>query len=183
MTIKTNKPPAIFIHIPKTGGNSVRKWMLDNVPTAKAMFQGSYMKDHAPYSYIKKAIKQDHGLIFAVVRNPWDRVVSAYHYHKGKDRQGNDITFEQFVRTDMRAANRPQHLYVDQSVTILKLEDIREDFKVIQQYFNCYIDLPVLNKSNHYHYSEYYNDQTRMIVANKFKDDIDRYKYTYEQPI
>jgi hypothetical protein len=183
MTILTKSPPATFIHIPKTGGNSVRTWLLDNVPKSRAMFQHSFMKDHAPYSYIKKAIKDDRGLVFAVVRNPWSRVVSAYHYHKQRDRQGNYVTFDQFVELDMRAASRPQHLYVDQSVTILKLEQIEQDFKQIQDYFKCYIDLPVLNKSKHTHYSNYYNDHTKQIVADKFKRDIELYKYQYEQLI
>ena len=181
MTIMTRKPAATFIHIPKSAGNSVRDWLLTNVATSRAMFKKSYMKDHAPYSYIKKAKKNvDHGLVFAIVRNPWDRVLSAYHYHRGKDRYGNDIDFDTFVKTHMRAANRPQHEYVDDSVLILKLENITEDFKQIQEYFNVYKPLPIKNASQHGHYTEYYTDETRKIVADCFNIDIETYKYKYE---
>jgi len=180
MTIFVDNPRAIYIHIPKTGGNSIRSWMLSNVESAKGMFKGSFMEDHAPYSYIQKRIKEDHGLVFTVVRNPWARVVSAYHYHKGLDRKGNLIDFSTFVKTDMRSASRPQHMYVGKNTVILKLENIDEDFQQIQKYFNVWESLPVKNKSNHKHYTQYYNDETKEIVANKFKIDIIEYGYTYD---
>jgi hypothetical protein len=180
MTIFVNKPRAVFIHIPKTGGTSVRSWMLNNVPTAKAMFKNSFMKDHAPYSYIKKAINEDHGLVFAIVRNPWDRVVSAYHYHGKTDRQNNPCDFDTFVKTHMRSANRPQLDYFNPNALILRFENLENEFQQIQEYFNVWESLPFKNKSNHKHYSEYYTDETRQIVANRFKKDIEQYKYCYE---
>jgi len=180
MTIFVKDPRSTFIHIPKTGGSSVRHWMLNNVKTSRAMFKGSFMKDHAPYSYIRKAIKEDHGLVFAIVRNPWDRVVSAYHYHKCKDRQGNEVDFDTFVKTDMRAANRPQHKYMSDDTLVLKLENIEQEFQQIQEYFNVWEPLPIKNSSKHKHYTEYYTDETRQIVADRFKTDIERYKYWYE---
>jgi len=54
MTIFVDNPRAIYIHIPKTGGNSIRSWMLSNVESAKGMFKGSFMEDMHRIHIFKK---------------------------------------------------------------------------------------------------------------------------------
>lgn len=60
----------IFIHIPKAAGNSIKEAL--ELPG----------RGHLPwqYFYLVYPEKWDSYTKFAVVRNPWDRVVSAYHY-------------------------------------------------------------------------------------------------------
>ena len=65
----------IFIHIPKTGGKSVHRFFGTNWQDHKDISR--YAEELTPEtftSYYK----------FAVVRNPWNRLVSGYNYQKVK---------------------------------------------------------------------------------------------------
>ena len=64
----------IFIHVPKAAGTSIKKVL--NMPGA-----GHVAWVH--YAFCYREIWQQY-TSFAVVRNPWDRVVSAYHFAKMK---------------------------------------------------------------------------------------------------
>jgi hypothetical protein len=77
MTVLIKNPNAVFIHVPKNAGTSVSTWLrrhLDNSKTVK--------RKHDSYSEIQRKYGNDLGFSFAIVRNPWDRVVSSYFYNK-----------------------------------------------------------------------------------------------------
>jgi sulfotransferase famil protein len=89
----------IFIHIPKTGGKSVQRFFATNWQNHEDI--SCYAQDLEPRifkSYYK----------FAVVRNPWDRIVSDYNYQRKKrsqadhrlfihDERGNNRSFSQWL--------------------------------------------------------------------------------------
>lgn len=93
----------IFIHIPKTGGNSIqsilKEYSDDNITTYAKHQEGierfeiennkySYNK-HSNLTEYKKELEPElykSMLKFTVVRNPWDRMVSYYFSpHRGKE--------------------------------------------------------------------------------------------------
>ncbi|MEM9636068.1 MAG: sulfotransferase family 2 domain-containing protein [Pseudomonadota bacterium] len=85
--IETEAQNAIFIHIPKTGGISV----------AEGLF-GSHAAAHtALYTYLALygARRFDAMFKFAIVRNPWDRVVSAYHFMQAGGLTETDRAFSE----------------------------------------------------------------------------------------
>jgi len=71
--MKNSKHKCLFIHIPRTGGKTIRKTLkglIDTLPGDKG-FHGYLRTD----KYVKRYEKH---LKFAFVRNPWDRVASAF---------------------------------------------------------------------------------------------------------
>lgn len=132
---------------------------------------------------------------FAFVRNPWDRIVSCY-FQKIVTKKYPlfqacfDKDFEFFIdyinRLDVSKANA--HIRLQTKLIpvhlcdfIGKLDHFEEDLKYVTDVIG--IKMPLLsckNKSEHAHYSTYYNDRTRQIIAEKYKEDIDAFGFTFE---
>ena len=185
-----------FVHIPKTGGTSVARWMLDNIPgTIK------YSTDH----YSASMLLDKHpniDMLFTIVRNPWARVVSTYRFvfnptntQRISQKLDVDITpmpFDQFVYEGLDHKSNlwyntatPQTRWFDRNIhVVLRQETLAEDFKQIQEMFNCSVPLPHTNKHNHdnnQHYTLFYNDKTKKRVAELFGEDIERFKYEFDR--
>ena len=172
---------AIFIHIPKNAGNSIVKcfsWpevsyfhpQHDTVYDIKKKFPELYQK-------WKK---------FAVVRNPYDRMVSWYFFHKEnpehllEKERVNNISFNEWIKKNKFSHRghkwlyKPQHTWVDDTVNILKFENLNND---INSFLNTKLELPRLTKTNREHYLLYYDKDSLNIVYNKYKEDFKKYNY------
>ena len=91
----------IFIHIPKNGGTSIRnsfdingydkKVVRKKYPHDGAMKIRDYCGDEVWNTFYK----------FAVVRNPYDRLVSYYHFHKSPQyrypARAQELSFKDWV--------------------------------------------------------------------------------------
>ena len=83
---------AIFIHIPRTGGTSIRKSVTDNFDSFYIPNQGNVKDDvqftvldhRSPGWYLRRRriakSRWEQSVKIAFVRNPWDRLVSLYKY-------------------------------------------------------------------------------------------------------
>ena len=101
----------VFIHIPKTAGTSIEKYLLENnlINVGKEWLQGKIDSDevklcnysnaywhHLNCREVKQIIGQDkwsNYFKFAFVRNPWDRAVSFYFYMKQSTENPNSLSF------------------------------------------------------------------------------------------
>lgn len=62
-----------------------------------------------------------------------------------------------------------------------RFENLQEDFDYICDKLNIKTtQLPVLNKTNHTHYTDYYTDQTREFVDKIDREMISKFEYTFE---
>ena len=132
----------IFIHIPKTGGGTVTNLLeksinltrKQNIKVASHKFWGiEYTNDgsmdlaHIPWRYINKFHKLDmktNLYIFACVRNPYDRLFSAYMWKNrwGPEKQSfEDLKgfFNSWARKDLRRIVEDQKKRIFQNQIVL----------------------------------------------------------------
>ena len=140
----------------------------------------------------------------AVVTNPWLRVVRAYNTIQDLKTETRKIpatvfdfsidSFGDFVcNLDNTSTTgkywftptTPQKQWLEYNTEegtrtadyILKSETIDADFKIIQNYF-C-TDVPLTYKDKIPTYRKYYTKKTREIIADIFKEDIERFGYKF----
>jgi len=76
----------IFVHVPKTGGQSISRALGGKTKG---------ISTHDPFF----AHKRDNLFSFGLVRNPWDRMVSLYHYLCQKNFKNSDRFDQKHVRS------------------------------------------------------------------------------------
>lgn len=181
-----------FTHVPKNGGTSIVHWFTDNVPQTKKI---NKELNHitARQLYVRHP---DISMMFAVVRNPWSRYVSWYHFlvQSRADKAASqlkddnvDIGFERFVKEmlhhpagEMNWATQ-QVVWLDAKVDIImRAENLTEDFKVIQQMYGKTAPLGVVNTTQHLHYTTYYTPELVNIIGDAFSDDVKRFNYDFQ---
>lgn len=119
---------------------------------------------------------------FCVVRNPWDRVVSAYC---SGDKLESFVDFCERTAGDCFGIGRQIDWCVGKypPTKILKFENLKEEFlQMIKSngLITMTPDLPHFKKTDHNHYSRYYNDSAKKIVQSVFEDDIVAFDYVFE---
>jgi len=207
----SHKKKFIFTAVPKTGTSSIerslQKYSLRHPATEKHFTFLEYQKK---YKNTKDYFS------FAFVRNPFDRLVSQFHFtgcgwFKFWAKQfphfsDFDCTFANFVRhivandlsfschryqSKLWNRNRnngggpdsdfSMHNYVRDINFIGKFENLQEDFNIACEKIGIpQQQLPHKNETNHKHYTEYYDDETRQIVAEKYAKDIEFFGYKFE---
>ena len=123
--IISHKYRFVFVHIPKTGGTSIVRTLAQDVGKHDVIFHDDFKeqnhnRQHFPinaglnnlYSHSlfrtfeKKSINKLDYTLFAVVRNPWDRLVSMYHNLKETDKFGHVLetapSFQQWILSDVQ---------------------------------------------------------------------------------
>src|SRR5699024_2403391 len=188
----------IFVHIPKTAGNAITK-SLYNKPAAghDKLIKYKESNEEKYRSYFK----------FCIVRNPWDRMVSAYHYLKEGGKGGNDADFantylssindfKEFVYKlqNKKFKNKvlnwihfvPQYAFVcDEKDNIEvdfygKYEQLEQDFNLLKKSVGMTeANMIMDNKSSHNAYWDYYNMEMVEIVRDIYKKDIDIFDYEF----
>ena len=180
----------IFVHIPKTGGSSIESAL------------GLKGRQHLPFKFHTNKLKY---FKFTVVRNIYDKLVSWFLFHRTYNK-GNLIqyktTFSEWVKNDMPLHHFPFAGTANKMKNKSPLSDIDflEDFdgnikmdyiinfKNLQSGFNdvcshlnlTNIKLPhKKNRKSNKHYTEYYDEKTKQIVAEKYAKDIEYFGYKF----
>lgn len=122
---------------------------------------------------------------FTVERNPWDKAVSAYFFHRHL--KNPDLDFEQFIRE--KSFYNSSSIYTDVNGQLLvdkviRFEHLADELsEVCRQLHIPYDGLLPSAKGNlrkeKKHYREYYTDELKNIVADKCKNVIDLMGYTF----
>ena len=193
---KMDQYKCLFIHIPKTAGVSV----------SEPLFGQSFDHYTLAWYYGVDYQKSSDYFKFAFVRNPWERLVSAYTFYKrggfdDEDAQWNSrvlsrfSTFNDFVKgwlqvsshINSRAHFVPQYHFLrkpngDFGMDMIgRFENLEEDFKKISDHLGLQRQLPRKNVSSHANrsYVDLYNEESRRIVAALYKTDIELFDYKF----
>ena len=178
----------VFIHINKTGGTSVERALHLRSERKTALEKLAEMGQ----ARFERAFK------FAFVRNPWDKVVSHYHYRLRTNRTGladEGIGFHEWVRRaygecdpryhDEPKMFMPQVLWVGDADGrciidfVGRFETLPEDFAEVCRRIGVNATLPHVKTTSHAHYRESYDAATRAIIAERFASDIEAYGYRF----
>jgi Sulfotransferase family len=193
----------VFIHVPKTAGSSLQRVLatrglpFKNVPTlveAAGDRGGILNPTHIRAREVKNFLgdKWADFYSFGVVRNPWDRMVSAYHFirqttshprHATATRQ----TFAEFASSSGGKKRRQQSEWfygadgTQLTTEVVKFEHLAEEYPRVMAL--CGIspapDLPRVNASQRGAYRLYYDDALAEVVANAHAEDIERFDYAF----
>jgi len=178
----------IFIHINKTGGSSIEKALHLPFEHLTALEK---IKNIGQKEWKKK-------FTFTIIRNPWDKVVSHYHYRVQTNQTNlmtDTIDFKKWVnftygKQDSRYYDNPKmfmpqiNWIADLEGNILidficRFEKLNDDFNYVCKKIGKTARLPHTKASNRWEYSKYYDDATREIVAHWFRKDIEMFGYYF----
>ena len=192
----------IFVHITKCAGVSVSKSLFGNLG-------GGHLRiPH--YELIFSQREFEEYFKFAFVRNPWDRLVSAFLFLKKGgvnkvDRKWSEQNlsrfedFHTFVTEWVNPKNVnswkhfvPQYRFVCEPGNLTPkvdfigyFEQLGDDFTYIQQRLGINSGLQHLNRTvgSKRDYKEYYTQATKEIVADIYKEDIRIFGYDFENAL
>ena len=202
----------IFVHVSKTAGSSISKLVephcikeQKNLPLKLLSRAGlvpnwrwHHYRIHAPLRVPERRMPA--GLFekmtkFAVVRNPWSRLVSEYHYKmQGRGQQRRMVerlgTFSNWLRWMGSASDtspyKPQVNMLkrrDGSMGIdhlLRFESLATDWNAFSKSIGISEALPVLNTSSHQDWRAYYAKEDAEFVADVWKKDIEAFEYRFD---
>ena len=177
-----HKHKFIFIHIPKNAGTSIRNSFNINGYDKKVV---SKRYPHSTCSEIKKYIGDNiwnEYYKFSFVRNPFDRLVSFYHFHKSdqyKHKVGRERAYTQsfkdwVIDTKDKNVIQTQSDYLDEQINFIgSFENLQEDFNLVcnQMDISPY-KLPHYNQSQHDSWDTYYDDELTDFVLNRYQKDF-----------
>ena len=215
----SRKNKFLFVHIPKTAGNSITKALqefsdiqLTAAPSPSGISNGDnfWVTDkffgsikHWSLAQFENALKDDieSYISFSCVRNPWDRLVSAYFFFKqaGVELDSrakklgvpsdvfNPEEFRLMIESDsmdIRKILRPQVEFLASNrstkVQLIRYENLDNDFNsVIKTIGLPEIKLPLLNKSKRSEHKAVLDKNSSDLVRDNYHSDITSFNYDY----
>ena len=193
----------LFVHIPKTAGNSIqsvlRDYSEDELVALRKEQDGierfglrnpKYkIKKHSTLNEYYEALggEQFRNLYkFTCVRNPWDRMASYYFTPTQNPETWNR---KKFRETISKAVSVPDYLRLNSEGDpfanvdcIMRFENLADDFGAVCAAIGISPPpLPQYNRSSREHYSKYYDDELRELVRARFAAEIERFNYRFEE--
>jgi len=200
---------AVFVWIPKTAGasffsclNTPKLWVSLHKVKYRFANKGTVTFSHMDYAGLVKAGYvsrrfDESAYKFSFVRNPYDRAVSLLFYLKKYGILPSDETFLSFCRKLNDKGCEPIGLYNVRGLSqcnpqvrwienieldfLGRFESIREDSdKVFYELGLPDVHLPLINKTSHASYREYYCSESKEIIEKFYEEDFRILGYTYD---
>lgn len=206
----------LFIHIPKTGGTSMamalearamkddlmlgdtpkarrRRRRLDGITTRGRLWKHSTVAD---LDGLVSGPELDDLFCFTLVRNPWARIASYYHWLRAQSFEHTSVElarslgFDAFVlhpHTLASVATTPARHYMtdasgqERCACYIRLEHLAQDIAPLKTHLGFALDVPKVNTSDRpQEWRELYGETARAAIAHVCAEDIKRFGYSFE---
>ena len=186
---------SIFIHVPKVAGTSMANALYGEDPWHYRIRDYAYLGHRRLEKYFK----------FAFVRNPYERLLSAYLYSFIQIERHPTTSvafiaryddFSDFVMNWITETNVTEHYFFYPQCDYLsdphsdtfavdfigRLETIVEDFEFVKRRLGVNVQLEKANVSKSASLSDYYSKETAQRVAKVYAKDFEAFCYPLEIP-
>ena len=212
----------LFIHVPKTAGNSIQN-ILKEYSEDEIVFRARHGQDgverfgvrNRKYNTSKHSTLSDYKAVldietyremykFAVIRNPWDRMISSYFSpHRGITNWDRTLfikvlqytyplrhyifensTLEKSLDSNESGVINLEKKLDDDIDFLIRYEYLNDDFRLVCDKLGIpYSALPHRNRneSNRNHYSSFYDDELKALVQEKFIDEVLHGDYDFKK--
>ena len=173
-------PDWAFIHVPRCAGFAVKEAYVDRGGSESHVHPIFQEKEYGPMSYLSRFQHWENHVaedaeVWAIVRNPYDRIQDCYNRARDFYGEENCSTFEQFLDMktpfyDMRDTQK-KHIASDRPVKYYKLET-----ELDQAFSDHGLTLgDVVNAADHDNHI--LTDQNIWIINEIFHDDFEHFGY------
>ena len=188
MAIFLKSKETVFIHIPKTAGESLSNWLTNFANGQQIGWKHCSINDLTITEYKHS---------FTIVRHPFDRFTSWYSHlvrelkTKGskRNRETRKIiamcekeeginSYIDYCLNDYSPHYliwKPQISFINSNTEIFRYENLNTDFKKIQKSVECFEDLPTVNKSNRINSS--LSNKSKEVLRKIYKEDFINFNY------
>jgi hypothetical protein len=140
-------------------------------------------------NYVGKEV-YNKSFVFTTIRNPYSRAVSMYKHSSWSSAKTfkdfcNAIKKEEYPTECARwhSSSLTEHITCGDKLMVdcvIRLENLQEDFNTVCDKIGIpQQQLSHKNKSKHKHYTDYYDEKTKSIVAEKYAKDIEYFGYEF----
>lgn len=196
----STKHKFIFIHIPKTGGNSIhnalRPFSEDKVVCRSDIQDGieRFETIHGSYTLSKHSTLSDYARelsnvalsefkIFTCIRNPWERMIS---YYFSPHRRAESWSRESFLSMLENEVKSSAHYLLNDAglllnrVNFIRFESLQREFQELcRELCLPEVPLPHYNKSRHGNYRTYYDEELINRVEQKSTLEVNTFGYRF----
>jgi len=172
----SDKYKIIFIHVPRTGGGTINNLL--EIPREEQAHRAPWEIrlgiDPGKWEEYDKVV---------MCRNPWDRMVSMY-YHSIKHENVKDEFSLKYIQR-IGAVRFPLKYHLDNSRVdfIIQFQNLEEGVKHVMNKLNVHnYELPHHNHDTDRpkkSYRDFYNEETKNYIAEKFAWDIEKFGYKF----
>jgi glycosyltransferase involved in cell wall biosynthesis len=206
LKIISPKHKFIYFSIAKTGTSSIKKAFseilgikINELPKLKKLDHQRY-KDYFKFAFVRNPWDRIVSCYLDKIKendnfenDNFERGVYKPFLKIGEFKAG--MSFDEFVKTISKIPDsiadshfRSQYLaIIDNSGNLVvdflgRFENLESDFKIVCKKIGLKFDLPHIRKSiGRKHYSEYYTNETKEIVEKRYKKDIEKFGYKFEE--